>query len=78
MSISFERTRVVSFCFAVCMFAIAFCGTASSQDTPTYKVDADWPKQLPNNWIMGQIGGVAVDKDDHIWVLQRSRLQCER
>jgi hypothetical protein len=38
---------------------------------PSYRVDAAWPKQLPNNWIMGQIGGVAVDSHDHIWVLQR-------
>ncbi len=41
------------------------------KDQPTYRVDASWPKQLPNNWIMGQIGGVAVDSNDHIWVLQR-------
>jgi hypothetical protein len=56
---------------AVCFFAISYCAPAKSQDLPAYKVDADWPKQLPNNWIMGQVGGVAVDKDDHIWVLQR-------
>jgi hypothetical protein len=63
--------RAASFSVVVCAFAIVFCGTARSQDQPTYKVDADWPKQLPNNWIMGQIGGVAVDKEDHVWVLQR-------
>lgn len=40
---------------------------------PDYKVDPDWPKQLPNNWIMGQVGGVAVDRYDHVWVLQRPR-----
>ncbi|NUZ06113.1 hypothetical protein [Piscinibacter koreensis] len=40
---------------------------------PDYKVDADWPRQLPNNWIMGQVGGIAVDRYDRIWVLQRPR-----
>ncbi len=40
---------------------------------PDYKVDADWPKQLPNNWIMGQVGGIAVDRHDNVWVLQRPR-----
>jgi len=44
-----------------------------SRRLPDYKVDPDWPKQLPNNWIMGQVGGVAVDRYDHIWVLQRPR-----
>ncbi len=44
---------------------------ASAQAPPAYKVDASWPKQLPNNWIMGQVGGMAVDRQDHIWVLQR-------
>src|SRR5579862_7655011 len=44
-----------------------------AQAIPNYKVDASWPKQLPNNWIVGQIGGMAVDKDDHIWVLHRPR-----
>lgn len=44
-----------------------------NRQLPDYKVDPDWPKQLPNNWIMGQVGGVAVDRYDHVWVLQRPR-----
>ena len=27
---------------------------------PDYEVDAAWPKPLPNNWLIGQIGGLAV------------------
>jgi hypothetical protein len=38
---------------------------------PQYKVDPYWPKQLPNNWVLGQVGGLSVDNHDHIWVLQR-------
>jgi DNA-binding beta-propeller fold protein YncE len=45
--------------------------TTFAQDAPTYRVDPFWPQELPNNWIMGQIGGLAVDREDHIWVLQR-------
>jgi hypothetical protein len=44
---------------------------AFAQDPPKYRVDASWPKELPNNWILGQVGGLAVDGHDHIWVLQR-------
>ncbi len=42
-----------------------------AQDPPKYQVDPSWPRELPNNWIMGQVGGMAVDRHDHIWVLQR-------
>jgi len=53
--------------------AFAFVATerAAAQEPPKYQVDPSWPKELPNNWIMGQVGGMAVDKHDHIWVLQR-------
>jgi hypothetical protein len=42
-----------------------------AQKQPTYKVDPFWPQELPNNWIVGQIGGLSVDSHNHIWVLQR-------
>ncbi|HEX4544531.1 MAG TPA: hypothetical protein VH114_15300 [Candidatus Acidoferrum sp.] len=51
-------------------FAPMVCAT-DAQQIPKYKVEASWPKELPNNWIMGQVGGMAVDQHDHIWVLQR-------
>jgi hypothetical protein len=41
------------------------------KDVPRYRVDPFWPKELPNNWIMGAVGGLFVDGHDHIWVLQR-------
>ena len=40
-----------------------------AQGQPHYRVDADWPKELPNNWIFGRVAGIAVDTQDHIWVL---------
>ncbi|SVB43855.1 uncharacterized protein METZ01_LOCUS196709, partial [marine metagenome] len=45
----------------------------SSSGVPEYQVDPFWPKPLPNNWILGQVGGIAVDDDDHIWIVQRPR-----
>ena len=38
---------------------------------PRYMVDPFWPKPLPNNWILGQVAGIATDKDDNIWVIHR-------
>src|SRR6478735_3713083 len=51
--------------------------TASAQTVPQFQVDPFWPKPLPNNWLFGQIGGVAVDEQDHVWVLQRPRSLTE-
>lgn len=56
--------------------AVAFAllltgGPGRAEDVPRFEVDATWPKQLPNDWILGQIAGIAVDANDHIWVYQR-------
>jgi DNA-binding beta-propeller fold protein YncE len=29
------------------------------------------PKALPKNWILGQVSGVAVDAQDHVWIIHR-------
>ena len=42
-------------------------------DPPRFEVDPFWPKALPNKWLMGQAAGVAVDRQDHVWVVQRPR-----
>ncbi len=44
---------------------------AQAQTAPRYKFDPDWPKPLPNKWKMGGVTGLAVDKDDNVWVLNR-------
>ncbi len=46
--------------------------TAQKQPAaPKFKFDPDWPKPLPNKWKMGGVTGLAVDKDDNVWVLDR-------
>jgi hypothetical protein len=40
---------------------------------PKFKVDPFWPKPLPFNWQIGQVPGIAVDKDDNIWIVHRPR-----
>lgn len=47
-------------------------------DLPQFMVDPFWPKPLPNNWMIGQVSGVHVDSDDHIWIVQRPRSLSER
>ena len=60
---------IVSAAIAAAVAAAAL--PASATDVPRFQVDASWPKTLPNNWIMGQASGVAVDAQDHVWVIQR-------
>jgi DNA-binding beta-propeller fold protein YncE len=53
--------------------AFAFSLPSLAADPPQFQVDPSWPKPLPNNWLLGQVGGVAVGPDDHVWLLQRPR-----
>lgn len=38
---------------------------------PRFAVDPYWPKPLPGNWILGQVSGIAVDRNDHVWIVHR-------
>lgn len=38
---------------------------------PRLDVDAHWPQPLPNQWILGQVSGTAIDRDDHLWIIHR-------
>jgi hypothetical protein len=44
---------------------------AQTPAAPKYRFDPDWPKPLPNKWKMGGVTGLAVDKNDDVWVLNR-------
>ena len=48
-------------------------GVPPTAKTPGFVADAGWPQKLPNNWIIGQVGGLYVAPDDHIWIYQRPR-----
>jgi NHL repeat len=36
-----------------------------------YEADLSWPKPLPNRWALGGLGGVCVDSQDHVLILNR-------
>jgi len=44
---------------------------ATGQTFPQFLVDPFWPKPLPNDWILGQVAGIDVDVEDHVWIIQR-------
>src|SRR5438093_11191935 len=48
-------------------------GVPPTAKVPGFIADAGWPQKLPNNWIIGQVGGRYVAPDDHVWIYQRPR-----
>jgi DNA-binding beta-propeller fold protein YncE len=85
-SLNFFRGRVALLASLVFVLAIAAgCaqhaqrveGAAAGSGGPRYAVDPYWPKPLPNNWILGQVAGIATDSRDHIWVIHRPRTATE-
>ena len=39
---------------------------------PIFEVDSAWPK-VPPQWKLGDASSIAIDAQDHIWVLHRPR-----
>jgi hypothetical protein len=39
---------------------------------PTFEVDPLWPKPLPNHWVLGNVIGVGVDAQDHVFIVHRN------
>ncbi|HXI31999.1 MAG TPA: hypothetical protein VNG89_26355, partial [Vicinamibacterales bacterium] len=50
----------------------ALQAAANGVQAPRFEVDPLWPKPLPNKWILGQTIGVAVDAQDHVWIIHRA------
>jgi len=51
-------------------FSIAGVAFAQSRAV-RYDVDVTWPRPLPNQWVLGGLGGVCVDAQDHVFILNR-------
>jgi DNA-binding beta-propeller fold protein YncE len=45
---------------------------ASAVQAPRFEVDPMWPKPLPHHWVLGNVIGLAVDAQDHIWIVHRA------
>jgi hypothetical protein len=58
--------------------ALAALATAQTTNTkvPVFEADPTFPK-LPNNWVLGNVAGVAVDRHDNVWLIHRPRTVAE-
>ncbi len=55
---------------ALCMMISAPLASAQSP-APKFEADLSWPKPLPDKWVLGGLGGVCVDAQDHVLILNR-------
>jgi hypothetical protein len=39
---------------------------------PVFAVDETWPR-LPNNWALGNVSKISIDKFDNVWIIHRPR-----
>ena len=60
------RKTLVSLLFAVAVMVQS--AAQSLPRAPQFELDPKWP-EIPNNWVLGEVTSISVDKRDHIWVL---------
>ena len=82
IAVNWPTRRIACFFSVLIVAAVASAcampvGGKDDASPPRFSVDANWPKPLPNGWILGQVSGVATDANDHVWVLQRPRSLTE-
>jgi DNA-binding beta-propeller fold protein YncE len=72
--VALAKTCAAVFALAGLIHSPAFAETA----VPQFQADPFWPKPLPHNWLLGQVSGIAVDRFDRIWIVQRPGSLSER
>ena len=41
----------------------------------TFQIDPYWPQDLPGDWLLRNVVGVAVDSSDNVWIIHRPNSQ---
>lgn len=75
-----SRRTILNAAFAAILVAVGLAHVAferrdalegAAVEAPRFEVDPLWPRPLPNHWVIGSAVGVAVDAQDHVWLLHR-------
>src|SRR5437763_14324431 len=73
-----QRTILATAAAAILGVTVAIAAPQSKTGNgPRYVVDPFWPKDLPENWTLGQVAGIAVDNQDNVWIVHRPRTLVE-
>ena len=51
------------------LLTVSAASYAQTVQAPRFQVDPFWPKPLPTHTILGSITGLAIDAQDHVWVV---------
>ena len=61
--------RFSGWLFSLFIFTCASPDSTAVLAPTEFEVVPDWPRPLPNKWILGQVAGVDVDSKDNIWIV---------
>src|SRR6266566_1697515 len=64
-------TRVGTYAVLAITAGILCPPMRAQSGAPQYEVDRTWPKPLPDRWVIGGLGGLCVDNQDHVFILNR-------
>jgi sugar lactone lactonase YvrE len=56
---------------------LVFCASVHAQSGPRFALDASWPRDLPKDWITGQVGGVCIGENDSVYIVNRRNITDE-
>ena len=65
---------VVALAIAATAGGLGQSDTVEGFEVPRFEADPTWPR-LPNGWTLGNTPSIAVDRHDHVWILQRPRVE---
>jgi DNA-binding beta-propeller fold protein YncE len=51
------------------LLALSASASAQTVKAPRFEVDPLWPKPLPTHQLLGSLTGIAIDAQDHVWVV---------
>jgi DNA-binding beta-propeller fold protein YncE len=64
--------EIVSLFLGLVVLFVASCPAQAQSNTLEYEVDPAWPKPLPEKWVTGQVSGVCVDGQHHVFIVNRN------
>ena len=50
-------------------------GGVSQPAVQAFRVEPFWPAELPGDWLLGNVVGVATDSSDNVWIIHRPNSQ---
>ena len=53
----------------VSLVGLSVAASAQTVQAPRFEVDPFWPKPLPEHRLLGSLTGIAIDSQDHVWVV---------